>query len=65
MAFQPHAGVHTSYFLGVQRCPQCMEEVFAAEGATLVPEGVRFEWCCDLCGHRFETAEAADATAGD
>ena len=63
MAFEPHEGIHPSYFLGLQRCPNCKEEVFAAEGASLVPEGVRFAWCCDLCGYRFETAEPADAAA--
>ena len=61
MAFQPHAGNARSYYLGFQRCPNCKEDIFAAEGATLVPEGIRLSWCCDLCGHQFETAEAAAA----
>jgi transcriptional regulator NrdR family protein len=65
MAFQPYEGVRRSYYLGSKRCPNCQEEVFAAQGATLVPEGIRLEWCCDLCGHRFETAEAADVATAD
>ena len=60
MAFQPYEGVRRSFYLGFKRCPNCQEEVFAAEGATLVPEGIRLEWCCDLCGHLVETTEATE-----
>jgi hypothetical protein len=63
MAVNSHDGIHASYFLGFRKCPNCNEEVFAAEGATHVPEGVRFDWCCDLCGHKFETAENDNASA--
>ena len=45
----------------VPKMSDCNDEVFAAEGATLTSDGiVRFEWCCDLCGHKFETAEKDD-----
>ena len=46
-----------SYILAFTRCPSCKAELFAAERAALVPEGIRFEWCCDLYGHKFETVE--------
>jgi len=59
--------MHASYFLAMHRCPKCKEEVFAAEGATLVPIGIEFQWRCDLCDHEFRTiqpkAEAAEAGA--
>jgi hypothetical protein len=63
MAFPHRAGVQASYVLGLQHCPNCNEELFVAEGATHKGETIRFEWCCDLCGHRFETAEATDTAA--
>jgi transcription elongation factor Elf1 len=61
MRSKSYDAVHASYFLALHRCPKCNEDVFAAEGATLLPEGIRFEWSCDLCGHRFETDEAVAA----
>jgi hypothetical protein len=54
---------HGSYILAIQRCPKCRQEVFAAEAATLVPEGMRLDWCCDLCSHRFSTTEESDGAA--
>ena len=60
MAFQPYEGVQPTYYFGFQRCPNCKEEVFAAEGASLTPVGIRLEWCWDLCGHRFDTAAATE-----
>ena len=58
MSAKTYDGLHASYLLALQRCPNCNDEVFAAEGATLTSDGiVRFEWCCDLCGHKFETAD--------
>ena len=61
MRSKTYDGIPASYLLAFHRCPKCNEEVFAAEGASLVPAGVRFEWSCDLCGHRFETDEAVAA----
>jgi transcriptional regulator NrdR family protein len=59
-------GLPASYFLAFQKCPNCNDEVFAATGATLTSDGmVRFEWCCDLCGHKFETAEKNDVRVLD
>ena len=56
-------GLYASYFLGLRKCPNCNEELFAAEGAALVPEGiVRFDWSCDLCGHKFKTAAENEAS---
>ena len=61
MSAKTYDGLHASYLLAFQRCPNCNDEVFAAEGAALTSDGiVRFEWCCDLCGHKFETAEKDD-----
>lgn len=42
------------YFLGCQ-CPHCRETVFAAEGADVMMECVRYRWTCDLCGNGFTT----------
>jgi hypothetical protein len=61
MRSKPSDAVNASYVFDFQRCPECKEEMFVAEGATLIPEGIRFEWSCDLCGHRFETNEALAA----
>ena len=61
MRSRSYDAVGASNFLAIHRCPKCNEEMFAAEGASLVPAGVRFEWSCDLCGHRFETDEAVAA----
>jgi hypothetical protein len=41
MAFQPYTGIARSYYLGFHRCPNCKEDVFAAEGATLTAIGLR------------------------
>ena len=49
--------MHASYFLAMHRCPKCDEEVFAAEGATLVPIGIEFQWRCDLCDYEFRTIQ--------
>ena len=58
MSAKINDGLHASYILAFQKCPNCNDEMFAAEGATLTSDGiVRFKWCCDLCGHKFETAE--------
>lgn len=63
MAERFHDALQATYFLGFQRCLNCSEELIAAEGATLVPHGlVKFVWCCDLCGHKFETADRVDTT---
>jgi C4-type Zn-finger protein len=44
-------------------CPACKETIFAAEGATFAPLAVIFKWCCDLCGHQFETVEPVEEAA--
>lgn len=46
-----------TYVLKLHVCPACKETIFAAEGATFSQFVVVFRWHCDLCGHRFETAE--------
>jgi len=49
--------------LAIHECPSCHQEVFAAEAATPIPGGVKLDWCCDLCNHRFSTTEESDAEA--
>ena len=56
-------GVHASYFLALKECAKCRETIFAAEGATLVPAGVEFQWHCDLCGYKFKTIDAVEIEA--
>jgi len=43
------------YFLVYERCPNCRETVYAAEGADVMTNLVRYRWTCDLCGHAFAT----------
>ena len=56
-------GMHASYFLALKKCPNCLETIFAAEGATLVPSAVEFNWRCDLCDHAFKTVEPLEEAA--
>jgi hypothetical protein len=56
-------GMHASYFLAMKQCPKCNETIFAAEGATLVPSAVEFNWRCDLCDHVFQTVEPCKEAA--
>jgi len=49
--------MHASYFLALHRCPNCKEEIFAAEGASLSSKEVKYRWRCDLCDHAFQTTE--------
>jgi hypothetical protein len=57
------ADVRRTYILAIRKCPNCNQEVFAAESASSVPKGMRLEWHCDLCGHHFSTTEPNDAMA--
>jgi ribosomal protein S27AE len=43
------------YFLGCQTCPNCRETVFAAEGADVTGDAIKYRWTCDLCGFGFVT----------
>jgi transcription elongation factor Elf1 len=51
------------YFLGFQTCPHCRETVFAAEGAAVTADSVRYVWTCDLCGRGFTTEVALEEMA--
>jgi hypothetical protein len=53
----PSNGISPSYILHFKDCPNCHETIFAALGATPLPNGIKFQWRCDLCGHEFETLE--------
>ena len=50
-----------SYIFAIHVCPNCRQEVFAAEAATQILGGVKLDWCCDLCSHRFSTIEENEA----
>jgi len=53
-------GMHASYFLAFQKCPNCRETIFAAEGAAFLPEAVKYKWHCGLCDHQFQTVEVIE-----
>jgi ribosomal protein S27AE len=53
MSFLPQSP--SIYFLGFQTCPNCKETVFAAEGADVADDAIRYRWTCDFCGHAFIT----------
>ena len=42
-------------FFGFQTCSNCEETVFAAKGADVADDVIRYHWTCDLCGHGFIT----------
>ena len=60
MSARSFDGMHASYFLAFQKCPNCRETIFAAEGAAFLPAAVKYTWCCDLCDHQFQTVEVIE-----
>ena len=55
MSFQQFEKSPGIYFLGCQTCPNCRETVFAAEGADVTGDAIKYRWTCDLCGFGFVT----------
>jgi predicted nucleic acid-binding Zn ribbon protein len=55
MSFQTFEKSPPTYFLACETCPACREMVFAAEGAELTDDAIKYRWTCDLCGHAFTT----------
>jgi transcription elongation factor Elf1 len=44
-------------YLGRPSCPKCGEVAVASEKSTYTEAGrIRHSWCCDACGHEFDTA---------
>jgi transcriptional regulator NrdR family protein len=60
MSAQSFDGMCAAYYLAFQKCPNCRETIFAAEGAALLTAAVKYKWRCDLCDHQFQTVEAIE-----
>ncbi|MEA2981961.1 MAG: hypothetical protein QOF09_3784 [Alphaproteobacteria bacterium] len=63
MSFQQFEKSPGIYFLGCQTCPNCREAVFAAEGANVTGNAIKYQWTCDLCGFGFVTEAPLEEVA--